>query len=176
MRILLIDDHDSFARGMILLLEREGHEVEWARSGEEARCADGGFDLLISDLFLLDQEGVRLLQRLRARFPGPAISCSALADGESVSQAAGFALHLSKPFDIQRLRALLERMSRLIARTPVRREERGQPAELFDPVEARKSARKMIDSAKQMRREAQAFIDSARKMSRGCRPADSGVS
>ena len=75
MRILLVEDHQSTAQMMQLLLEFDGHTVACAGdAGSALQLTDQqDFDLLISDLGLPDTSGYDLLRELRRRgreFPG----------------------------------------------------------------------------------------------------------
>ena len=70
------------------------------------------FDLLISDLGLPDGSGLELMRALRDAQGMNGIALSGFGTDEDVaaSAAAGFAAHLTKPVDWDRLRAEIERI------------------------------------------------------------------
>ncbi|SRR5579883_329175 len=110
--ILLVDDHADTSMAVKMLLERRGYEVRTAGSGraalEIAKVAP--LNLIISDIGLPDETGHTMLPKLREFTNAPAIALSGFgtdADREQ-SKAAGFAAHLTKPFDIKILRETIE--------------------------------------------------------------------
>lgn len=116
MRILLVEDHDDTAAAITRLLERNGYAVLRAATCAQARAfaSNGGFDLLLSDLWLPDGNGWSLMSDLRnlcgAR--GIALSASAYADDHQRSLDAGFISHLNKPVDANvLLRAISDALS-----------------------------------------------------------------
>ena len=69
-RILLVEDEDTVRATILRSLLRTGHQVEAARSGEEALrigLAGEGFDLLITDINMPGLDGPALARRLRER-------------------------------------------------------------------------------------------------------------
>jgi PAS domain S-box-containing protein len=107
LRVLLVEDHEPTMRVLRRLLEQMGHRVVPAASLATARAAAraGEFDLLLSDLGLHDGSGLQLMQEMGDRFAGRAIALTGYGMEEDVrnSAAAGFAAHLTKPVDFQRL-------------------------------------------------------------------------
>jgi CheY-like chemotaxis protein len=74
----------------------------------------GRFDVLISDIELPDGSGLDLMRELRGRVPGIAISGFGTSEDVQQSLEAGFALHLTKPIEANRLEsAILEATSSL---------------------------------------------------------------
>ena len=115
LRILLVEDHGATAQVMQKLLSRSGHAVAAAGSVREALAlADREpFDLVISDLGLPDGSGHDLMRELRTRRPavrGIALSGYGMADDLRRSGEAGFAAHVTKPTDLDRLQATIERV------------------------------------------------------------------
>ncbi|MGE5609267.1 MAG: PAS domain S-box protein [Bacillota bacterium] len=111
-KILLVEDNEDTLRVMGRLLEHLGHQVKTARSAKEAVEAAGeeGFDLLISDVGLPDATGWELMQQLRAVGPirGIAISGYGTPDDLEQSRRAGFAEHMTKPINVQKLEEVIE--------------------------------------------------------------------
>jgi signal transduction histidine kinase/ActR/RegA family two-component response regulator len=107
LRILLVDDHVDTCAALEKLLARRGHRVVTAhdvRSAIEAARCDT-FDLLISDMGLPDGTGVELMARLNGigAMRGIAISGFGMYGDVEKSLAAGFAVHLIKPVQFQKL-------------------------------------------------------------------------
>ena len=115
LRILLVEDHEPSLRVLKKLLERMGHRVTPASSVAAARAAAKSetFHLLLSDLGLPDGSGLQLMQELRDRFAGRAIALTGYGMEEDVrnSTAAGFAAHLTKPVDYQRLEGAIRQVA-----------------------------------------------------------------
>lgn len=65
-RILLADDEETFLASTADLLRREGYECETVPDGMQAeqRAAEGGFDLLISDLEMPGNSDLHLVRRI----------------------------------------------------------------------------------------------------------------
>jgi CheY-like chemotaxis protein len=110
--ILLIDDDPHF-RGMLRqVLEKEGYEVVEAENGKEAMTLFRAepTDLVISDIFMPDQEGLQTIRELREEFPdikiiaisggGPGGSMNFL----SAAKLFGAQRTLWKPFDLAEFR------------------------------------------------------------------------
>ena len=107
MRVIIVDDDATFCRLVAEVLEDEGIEVRWTTEGAECweLWTAGGYDLMISDVYMPSMLGTELVARVRESDPGArAILVSAFADQALVeaSRALGVAL-LSKPFDRRRL-------------------------------------------------------------------------
>ena len=68
MRILLVDDDESFLNTMVEVLRGKGHDVITAQDGKQAREALEGekIDLIISDVFMPTLDGVRFHSFVRA--------------------------------------------------------------------------------------------------------------
>ncbi len=113
-RILIVDDEASLRDSLTRTLERDGHETVAAadlRSGRRV-LADGGFDLLISDIRLGDGSGLDLIAE--ARRASPALRIVALTAYGSVELAVeamrrGADDFLEKPFQPDVLRGRLQR-------------------------------------------------------------------
>jgi PAS domain S-box-containing protein len=112
--ILLVEDHEDTARVLGRILRNAGFEVSHAGTVAAARAlaASKRFDLLISDLGLPDGSGLELMTALRDAQGMKGIALSGFGTDEDVaaSTAAGFAAHLTKPVDWERLRAEIERL------------------------------------------------------------------
>jgi CheY-like chemotaxis protein len=115
-RILVVDDHKDTCTGMKMVLERRGYDITVAHTADQAaeKARSHEFDLLISDIGLPDRSGYDLMRELQAtrHVPGIAISGFGMEHDVTKAKAAGFAEHLTKPINFERLeeaiRSLLE--------------------------------------------------------------------
>jgi CheY-like chemotaxis protein/two-component sensor histidine kinase len=114
-RILLVEDHEDTARVFRRMLEHAGYAVHFARCIADARevAAREEFDLVISDVGLPDGTGLDLMRELRQskRLTGIALSGFGTDEDIAASREAGFAEHITKPVDWDRLRAVIERVA-----------------------------------------------------------------
>ena len=111
-RVLLVDDHYDTCLGMKRMLERRGYQITVAHSAEQAveKIRTQEFDLLISDIGLPDRSGYELMRELRLNKHLPGIALSGFGTEEDVNQAreAGFAEHLTKPVNFERLEKTIQ--------------------------------------------------------------------
>jgi PAS domain S-box-containing protein len=114
-QILFVEDHEDTARALSRLLLHAGYAVSHANSLVRARELVAGqrFDLVISDLGLPDGSGLDLMRQLRETWNLPGIALSGFGSEEDIaaSGAAGFAEHIIKPVDWERLRSAIERLT-----------------------------------------------------------------
>jgi len=112
--ILLVEDHEDTARVMQRILAAAGYVVAHAPRLADARnlAKDRKFDLVISDLGLPDGTGLELMRELHQAYGLRGIALSGYGTEEDVaaSKAAGFAEHLTKPIDWDRLRDAITRL------------------------------------------------------------------
>ncbi len=115
LRVLLVEDHAATANALRRYLEQIGYAVHVA---PDARCAreyavTDKFDVLICDIGLPDGNGWNLMRNLRRRrdFVGIAISGFGSESDLERSSAAGFRLHLTKPFSPDDLTDALEHVA-----------------------------------------------------------------
>ncbi len=114
MRILLVDDDAETLDLFASLLESEGAIVRAETSGAKAleASAQEPFELIVSDVGMPLMDGYELIAALRAR-PAtariPAIALTGFGRPHDVTRAlaAGFAGHLDKPVDLDRMRRLV---------------------------------------------------------------------
>ena len=110
-RIVIIDDESSIRSLLDRAMTAAGHEVFAAANGragmELVRQHDA--ELVITDIFMPEQEGVETIQEIRAVRPAlPIIAISGGGRFEQhnllqVAQALGANAALKKPFDIKEL-------------------------------------------------------------------------
>ncbi|HJT65527.1 MAG TPA: ATP-binding protein [Pyrinomonadaceae bacterium] len=119
MTVLVVDDSPDTTEMVQHLLEIGGATVTAVTSGFEALRVAGQkqFDVILSDISMPGMDGFEFLNQLR-RVPGyeelPAIALTGFGRPEDVQRAydQGFVAHLTKPFDIQALACLLQKMPR----------------------------------------------------------------
>jgi signal transduction histidine kinase len=115
LEILLVEDHDDTARMLKRLLDGSGHHVRTADTVHAALAvADAEpVDIVVSDLGLPDGTGFELMRQLVQRHHLKGIALSGFGTDQDVarSREAGFACHLTKPVDFQRLEEAIERVA-----------------------------------------------------------------
>ena len=112
-RLLVVDDHQDTCTGMKMILERRGYDVAVAYSAKQAaeKARSQDFDLLISDIGLPDRSGYELMQELRSRgLPGIALSGFGMETDVNRARDAGFAEHLTKPINFDRLEEVIQQL------------------------------------------------------------------
>jgi signal transduction histidine kinase/CheY-like chemotaxis protein len=114
LRVLLVDDDPMTVRILARLLRQVGHDVTTAASLDEALAAPiETIDLVVSDLGLPDGNGLDLMRRVKARreIPGIALTGFGTEDDIRRSREAGFAAHLTKPIDFEKLNFLIQQVT-----------------------------------------------------------------
>jgi CheY-like chemotaxis protein len=114
LHLLLVEDHDDTRNTLVRMLAHQGYEVEGAADASSAKalCRQKKFDLLISDIALPDRTGLELMIEVKERhqLAGIAMSGFGMESDIAMSRAAGFSEHLTKPIDIRKLEAAIERV------------------------------------------------------------------
>ena len=94
------------------VLERRGYDITVAHSADQAteKARTQEFDLLISDIGLPDRSGYELMREVRLNKRLPGIALSGFGSEQDVNQAreAGFAEHLTKPINFERLEKTIQ--------------------------------------------------------------------
>ena len=122
MRILIAEDDQVLADGLLRALRASGAAVDHVANGSEADAAlmtSSEFDLIILDLGLPKMHGLEVLKRLRAR--GNSMPVLILTAADSVEERVkgldyGADDYMAKPFSLQeleaRVRALIRRLGK----------------------------------------------------------------
>lgn len=120
LNILLVEDDELTLSAMSKILRNMGHNVSAVATRSDALAAsdEQRFDVLVSDLGLPDGSGIDLMRQLGDRYAGRAIALTGYGMEEDVraSLKAGFALHLTKPIDVRKLKAAIEEVAEASAR------------------------------------------------------------
>ena len=106
--VLIVEDEQSSLDVFTALLNSSGAKTISVTSAAEALIALDKYkpDILISDIAMPGEDGLSLIQSIRARTPEkggqiPAVALTAYAAKEDIKRAfsAGFNAHLAKPFN-----------------------------------------------------------------------------
>ena len=117
MRILIAEDDQVLADGLLRALRNAGYAVDQVGSGTEADAALASheFDCVILDLGLPKLHGLEVLRKLRAR--GSSVPVLILTAADSVEQRVkgldlGADDYMAKPFSLQELEARVRALTR----------------------------------------------------------------
>jgi two-component system, OmpR family, response regulator len=117
MRILIAEDDQVLADGLLRSLRVAGYAVDQVSTGSEANAAlaSHSFDLLILDLGLPKVHGFEVLRKLRSG--GSAVPVLILTAADSVDQRVkgldlGADDYMAKPFSLQELEARVRALTR----------------------------------------------------------------
>lgn len=120
-RILIVEDEDHLAQGLLFNLQAEGHEAVVAADGESAlqwlEDRQERFDAVVLDVMLPGMDGFAMARALRAaQNYTPVLMLTARGRPEDVLEgfAAGADDYLAKPFELS---ILLARLNGLLRRT-----------------------------------------------------------
>jgi two-component system phosphate regulon response regulator PhoB len=116
-RILVVEDEDNIATALDYLMTREGYAHDRVANGADAmrRIRDTRPDLVLLDVMLPEVSGYEICQSVRM---DPSLSAVKIlmmtARGSAIERRKGMALgadgFISKPFDLQELRAEVRRL------------------------------------------------------------------
>ncbi len=117
MRVLLVEDDLTAARGIMLMLKGAGAVVDHAATGEESveLTRHYEYDIILLDLMLPDIEGFEVVRRLRvARNDTPILILSGLIRSPAKVKALGLGADdfITKPFDNAELLARMQAVVR----------------------------------------------------------------
>jgi two-component system OmpR family response regulator len=120
MRILIAEDDQVLADGLLRSLRAGGYAVDQVGTGNEADAAIAGheFDLVILDLGLPRMHGFEVLRKMRARGgTGSTVPVLILTAADSVEQRVkgldlGADDYMAKPFSLQELEARVRALTR----------------------------------------------------------------
>jgi CheY-like chemotaxis protein len=120
LRVLVVEDHADMRTGLAVLFKLLGCQSRFAIDLASARkiACEERFDVLLSDINLPDGDGWDLLRELQTLGCRPAVAVAMSGFGSekdiSQSEAAGFDVHLVKPFPPAELMAILERAAKAL--------------------------------------------------------------
>lgn len=116
-RVLIVEDEEALAHGLMLNLRRKQYRPELAHNGREAleKAAAGRFDLILLDVRLPEIDGFEVCQRLRAAgdfTPILILTARNQPDDIVYGLKLGADDYVVKPFDLAELLARIEGMLR----------------------------------------------------------------
>src|SRR5436190_24399378 len=114
-KILVVDDDRSICKLMGSILQMESYPFRIATSGEQARHAmdEEQFDILVSDIYLGDDSGLNLLERMKTvNSEAEVVIMTAHGTMETAVHAVhnGAFDYISKPFVIDEMLGILHRI------------------------------------------------------------------
>ncbi len=118
--ILVVDDDRDSLEALEYLISQEGAIVKKAKNAREALdlLLTWTPDVLVLDIALPEVDGYELLTTIRGierlrEVPAVAVTALAFEHDKERSAEAGFAAHVSKPYEIE---ALVDLIGRLVAK------------------------------------------------------------
>lgn len=124
-KILVVDDDDFQHKMIAKILGAENYEFVFARSGAEAMSALRNIrpDLILMDVMMPDMDGLEVTRRLKTspQFASmPVMMISGKSEGNIILNCmkAGAADFVVKPFEMEKLKAKVARLSRPKAAAP----------------------------------------------------------
>jgi len=116
-KILIVDDETIMRESLAGWLERDGHAVKTARSGEEAlrKCKENHFDILLLDIKMEGMSGLEVLRRVKESDADVAVvmitAYGSIATAIEAMKNGAFD-YMLKPFDPNELGVLIEKIIR----------------------------------------------------------------
>jgi DNA-binding NtrC family response regulator len=116
-KILIVDDETIMRESLAGWLERDGHQVQTAASGEDAlkKCAQTRFDILLLDIKMEGMSGLDVLRRIKEADPEAAVvmitAYGSIATAIEAMKNGAFD-YMLKPFDPNELGVLVEKILR----------------------------------------------------------------
>ncbi|VAW94747.1 hypothetical protein MNBD_GAMMA23-1169 [hydrothermal vent metagenome] len=122
-RILVVDDDDMLRDMHSVILEDEDYQVDSAENGREALdfFATHQYDLLLTDMFMPEMNGIELIIQCQQHYPltkiimlsGGGKEIEAKHGAGTIrfkSQEVEIELFLQKPFDLDEMLSLIEKI------------------------------------------------------------------
>jgi two-component system response regulator (stage 0 sporulation protein F) len=113
--ILVVDDQIGVRRLLVETFRDQGFEVDLAANGYEAleKLNDKAPDLILLDMKMPGMNGLEVLRQIKQKYPDQAvIMMTAYGELEIVNEAINLGVKecITKPFDINQLRELAQRI------------------------------------------------------------------
>ena len=122
LRLLVVDDDPDTRTLLTFLFELEGAEVVTAASASDALAIMLFFkpDILISDIYLPDEDGYSLLLKVRnleakrgRKIPAIAMTASAFEEDHKRALLVGYDIYRCKPIDLDELASVVASLTGL---------------------------------------------------------------
>jgi DNA-binding response OmpR family regulator len=120
-KILLVDDEVAILNALGIYFKQQGYNVEALAKFHNYLAQLTGPqlpDIIVLDILLNKENGAKIAKQLKAnpRTKGiPIIMISAIPDGKKLSDEAGADAFLAKPFDLDELNELVEKLAKKTA-------------------------------------------------------------
>ncbi len=118
-RILLVDDNQNMRVVIKRMLEKAGHKIVEANTGEEAlRMLEVDKpDLILLDVMMPGDDGWEVCRKIKAKeklkgIPVAMLTVRATGDDMDMSSESGADAHITKPFDMEYLQRTVESLLR----------------------------------------------------------------
>ena len=108
--LLVIDDQETFLDFLARTLKIMGYRVKTARGGKEAieiLKAGDDFDLVITDIFMSDKDGIAVAKHIRSSRKADTPIVGITGDSDMANHTLFNAI-LIKPFKVQALNAVIQ--------------------------------------------------------------------
>ena len=117
-RVLVVDDDDAVRDMVAAMVASGGYEVAVASNGKEAltMLASNGFEVIITDLVMPEQEGIETIKLIRRGYPAVKVIAMSGAFGGDYLRIAGYlGAHgtIAKPLRIQTVLDTLQSVLRM---------------------------------------------------------------
>lgn len=116
-RIILIDNDESLVRVVKKFLERAGHAVDTAASGEEGirLIGERRYDIVITDIYLPGMDGMAVLEKIKSL--NPDLDIVVITGFGSIESAVSFMKagaidYISKPINFEHLDIVIKKNAR----------------------------------------------------------------
>lgn len=116
-KILIVDDEEIMRSFLLDVFMEEGYNLDSAADGEEAlhKISKTRYDLIITDIRMPKVEGTEVLRRAKELDPGVnviVITGYASQQAKQECQRLGAAYYIAKPFQVNQIRALVNKLVR----------------------------------------------------------------
>lgn len=111
--VLIVDDERSMRDFLKILLEKAGHKVSIAESGQKALALldNQPVEVIVSDIRMPGMTGIELLETVKENFPDlPVIMITAFAspDDAVLAMKNGAFDYITKPFNVDEIKSVIE--------------------------------------------------------------------
>ena len=118
--LLVVDDERSICELLEISFRKDGHKVELASNGEDAkrRLASRVFDIVVSDICMPDMDGLQATRAIRSKYDSlrqpriVAMTANAMQGDREMCLQAGMDDYVSKPIQVKELQRALEQMKK----------------------------------------------------------------
>ena len=102
-RILIIDDNETLASGLVLMLNRMGHDAVTVNTGSKglASIENKDYELIVTDFRMKEMDGLELLREIKQRWPAKDVVVMTAFGSVDIAVEAmklGAVDFISKPF------------------------------------------------------------------------------